>query len=142
MINYETLLYQALRRLVHKVLAQTVRNGLISPHHFYIEFLTTHKGVVLPNYLKAQYPETMAIVLEHQFYDLAVTRKDFTVTLCFNGLYENVTIPFKAITAFIDPGVKFGLSFQPKVKEPEGPNLSPRDNVIQLDKFRPTDKNR
>ena len=142
MINYDTLLDQALRHVIHDALSQTARNGLQSPHHFYIEFLTHYKGVILPEYLKQKYPDSMTIVLEHHFYDLTISRSKFTVTLSFNGLYETLTIPFKAIIKFIDPGVKFGLSF--KIKKSEPPPVKPDlDNVIQLDNFRPThDKTR
>ena len=38
--------------------------------HFYITFRTDHPGVVIPQRLRAQYPQEMTIVLQHQFWDL------------------------------------------------------------------------
>ena len=76
----------------------------------------------------------MTIVLEHQFDDLKVSKKEFSVALSFKGLYQRVTIPFEAIVAFIDPGAKFGLSFNPPSAEEATPAKA--NNVVSLDKFR------
>jgi len=54
----------------------------------------------------------MTIVLEHQFWDLAVTDDAFAVTLSFQNRPERLTIPLAAISAFTDPSVKFELRFQ------------------------------
>ena len=46
------------------------RHGLPGEHHFYLTFRTDHPGVVIPPRLRAQYPQEMTIVLQHQFWDL------------------------------------------------------------------------
>ena len=61
--------------------------------------------------LAAQYPEEMTIVLEHQFWDLDITEETFSVVLSFAGKREKLFIPFNAVSAFVDPSVKFGLQF-------------------------------
>ena len=53
----------------------------------------------------------MTIVLQHQFWDLAVDEEGFAVTLSFNDQMQRLRIPFAAIKVFADPGVEFGLQF-------------------------------
>jgi uncharacterized protein len=112
LLRYDKMVEAALRGVVREALARTAANGLPGAHHFYITFLTRFPGLALPDYLAAQYPEEMTVVLEHQFWDLEVTEDRFSVTLSFQNRPERLTIPFEAITAFADPAVKFGLQFQ------------------------------
>lgn len=107
----------ALRGVVREVLARASTNGLPGAHHFYVTFRTHFAGLALPDFLAAQYPDEMTIVLEHQFWDLQVTEHNFSVTLSFQNRPERLVIPFEAITAFADPAVKFGLQFQPTPDE-------------------------
>src|SRR5262249_49162613 len=53
----------------------------------------------------------MTIVLQHQFWDLTVGEDHFDVGLAFNGIPERLHVPFKAVKAFMDPSVPFGLEF-------------------------------
>ena len=78
-------------------------------HHFYINFQTTHTGVSVPGFLRAQYPEEVTIVLQHQFEDLYVEETGFEVTLSFSGQRHRLVIPFTAVTSFADPSVNFAL---------------------------------
>ncbi|GAA0590361.1 SspB family protein [Caenispirillum bisanense] len=109
--NYEEMVEDALRGVLRRALEKTAAEGLPGQHHFYITFRTDAPGVTLPDRLKAQHPESMTIVLQHQFYDLGVTPDEFTVTLSFNSRLEKLVIPFAAVTAFADPFAKFGLQF-------------------------------
>ena len=54
----------------------------------------------------------MTIVLQHQFWDLAVGDDAFEVGLSFGGMPERLAVPFDAITAFFDPAVQFGFQFE------------------------------
>ena len=54
----------------------------------------------------------MTIVLQHQYQDLKVDSKGFSITLSFNGRKENLYIPYCAVTSFADPSVQFGLQFR------------------------------
>ena len=62
--------------------------------------------------LRAQYPEQMTIILQHQFWDLTVNEQGFEVGLSFGGIPEKLSIPFEAISGFFDPSVQFGLQFE------------------------------
>jgi hypothetical protein len=113
LIRYDVLAQEALRGLVRKVLAEVVQTGLPGEHHFFITFDTRHPGVRISSRVKAKYPSEMTVVLQHQFWDLAVTDSTFEVGLSFQGVPERLLVPFRAITAFVDPHVGFGLKFDP-----------------------------
>ena len=106
---------EALRGVVMEALAYTAEHGLPGEHHYYLTFRTDHPGVSMPGHLKARYPQEMTIVLQHRFWDLRVDRAagSFSVGLSFGGVPATLTIPLKALTAFADPHVRFGLRFQP-----------------------------
>jgi hypothetical protein len=111
-IRYDVLVQEALRGMVRDVLIETVQNGLPGDHHFFITFDTTAEDVQLSQKLRAQYPEEMTVVLQHQFRDLKVTDTAFEVGLSFGGVPERLHIPFAAIKAFADPSVQFTLQFE------------------------------
>ncbi len=111
-IRYDVLVQDALRGVVRKVMREIVRTGLPGDHHFYIAFDTKAPGVRISSRLREQYPEEMTVVLQHQFWDLAVTEHTFEVGLSFGGIPERLLIPFSAIKGFFDPSVQFGLQFE------------------------------
>ena len=74
-IRYDLLTQQALRGVVHSVLTDTAKKGLPGDHHFYISFDTRADGVHMSDRLRAQYPEEMTIILQHQFWDLRVEQE-------------------------------------------------------------------
>jgi hypothetical protein len=111
-IRYDILAQEALRGLVRKVLAETAKNGLKGEHHFNISFATGAPGVRMPDRLREQYPDEMTIVLQYQFWDLKVGADAFEVGLSFGGVPERLTVPFEAVTSFVDPSVQFALQFQ------------------------------
>jgi uncharacterized protein len=122
-IDYPGRVQSALLRVVREVLADAARDGLPGEHHFFLTFRTTASGVELPASLLAQYPEQMTVVLEKQFWGLEVSEERFSVTLRFSGQPTRLSIPFAALTAFVDPHASFGLSFTPEGSEepvPEG----------------------
>ncbi len=111
-IPYDDWIDEALRSVVRRVLMQAATEGLPGDHHFYITFRTPMNGVQIPGFLRAEHPDTMPIVLQHQFQDLEVGRDFFSVSLRFNGKVETLHIPFEAITSFADPSVNFGLQLK------------------------------
>jgi uncharacterized protein len=111
-IRYDILTQDALRGVVRTVLEDAARNGLPGEHHFYIAFDTRAEGVKLSQRMRAQYPEEMTVVLQHQFWDLVVTDEQFEVGLSFGGVPERVVVPFAAIKSFVDPSVQFGVQFE------------------------------
>jgi hypothetical protein len=97
------------REVMREALADVAKRGLRGKHHYSITFQTTSTGVALPAQLMAQYPETMTIILQHQFERLKVTEERFEVTLWFKGVKTRVAVPFDAITLFIDPSANMWL---------------------------------
>jgi hypothetical protein len=121
LIRYDVLAQEALRGLVRKVLAEVAQAGLPGEHHFFITFDTRHPGVRISSRLKEQYPEEMTVVLQHQFWDLAVNDSAFEVGLSFKGIPERLIVPFRALKSFVDPHASFGLKFD----APQAPALAP-----------------
>ncbi len=113
LIRYDILAQDALRGVVRKVLSEVAKTGLPGEHHFYVTFSTRAPGVRVSSRLLAQYPETMTIVLQHQYWDLSVNDQAFEVGLSFNGIPERLLVPFTAVKAFVDPSVQFTLHFEP-----------------------------
>jgi hypothetical protein len=112
-IGYQGLTEAALRGVVRDALKRVEKQGLIGAHHFCITFKTEFPGVDIPDFLREQYPDEMMIILQHQFSGLKVKDDRFQVTLSFRKIPAALTVPFAALTQFVDPGVQFGLQFQP-----------------------------
>jgi hypothetical protein len=143
LLPYDTWTEEALRHVMVRALQHVGAGGLPGGHHFYVTFRTDYPGVVIPDRLKAQYPEEMTIVLQHQFWDLAVDEAAglMSVGLSFGGVPSSLRIPLAAISAFADPFVRHGMRFRvapPPAPEPEPPEESPSDGpqVVSLDAFR------
>ncbi|TAN50956.1 MAG: hypothetical protein EPN26_09560 [Rhodospirillales bacterium] len=146
--RYDKMVEDALKGVVRQCLVQVAKRGALpGQHHFYITYRTRHPGVVLPEHLRARYPEEITIVIQHQFWNLEVGEDGFSVGLSFGGVRETLVVPFAAVTAFADPSCKFGLQFQteaaadPKSKtEPPAARPLPAkengDKVVALDAFR------
>lgn len=114
LLPYNDWYEEALRQVAVRALAYVAEHGLPGEHHFYLTFRTDHPGTVIPPRLRAQYPQAMTIVLQHQFWDLKVDEEAglITVGLSFGGVPATLAIPLTAVTAFADPFVRFGLQFR------------------------------
>lgn len=115
-LPYQEWIDQALRDVVRRALRHACEFGLPLQHHFYITFRTGAEGVEVSPRLKAQHPEEMTIVLQHQFWDLDVDEDAFSVTLKFGGKPDRLRVPFQAMTAFADPAIQFAINFEHKFK--------------------------
>lgn len=144
-IDYPKIIQDALRDVVRRVLVQVAEEGLPGEHHFYISFRTDHPEVVLPNLLRDQYPEEMTIVLQNQYWELEVGPDSFSVLLNFNARRQGVTVPFAAITGFVDPAAELALRFdggqapapKPEPEAEEAPKPPAKSgNVIGFDPSR------
>jgi hypothetical protein len=143
---------EAMRGVVSRALAHVAAEGLPGKHHFYITFRTDYPGVVIPPRLLAKYPEEMTIVLQHQYERLHVddAGRFFGVSLSFGGILSPLTIPFAAVSAFVDPHVQYGLRFNisrpkqipapaPAPEPPPAPQAATGEEtpqVVSLDAFR------
>ena len=114
LIPYDSIVQEALRAVVGRVLGEIESTGgeLPGAHHFYITFKTHAAGVDIPGHLRERFPDEMTIVLQNKFWDLKVGDEGFSVGLSFNQIASNLSIPYAAITQFVDPAVDFGLQFQ------------------------------
>ena len=148
LLPYDEWVEAAMRQVVARALAHVAANGLPGEHHFYLTFRTEYPGVEMPQRLRAQYPQEMTIVLQHQFWDLKMDDEAglFSVGLSFGGVPAALVIPLGALTGFADPFVRYGLRFQPvptgsEEEEPEEkplelPKPSEEPQVVSLDAFR------
>lgn len=152
-MHYEQLAQDALRGVIRSALERAAGpGGIPGAHHFYITFATRAAGVSLPPDILAKYPEEMTVVLQHQYWDLAVEPDLFSVMLKFGGMPKVLTVPFNAVTRFYDPSVQFLLQFEtpapveapvaeiaPAPREDAAPPPSGDDDgpkVVSLDQFR------
>lgn len=110
-LDYARLVREALLEVPRGALRFIAREGLPGEHRFYLSFRTTHPGVSISPSLRARHPEEMTVVLQHEYWDLAVGDDAFSVTLRFGGVPERLHVPFGALTVFHDPGGEFGLRF-------------------------------
>ncbi len=158
LLPYDAWTEEALRHVMVRALQHAGTQGMPGEHHFYITFRTDHPGVSIPPRLKAQYPQEMTIVLQHQFWDLVVDEAAgvMSVGLSFGGVPSTLRIPLAAISGFADPYVRHGMRFRvdmdavappppPPVVEPDAPADAPKSDapqVVSLDAFRrrPTPK--
>ena len=114
-ICYGELIEQSMLEVVRKILKKVSDDGLPNEHHFYITFLTDHKGVEIDEDLKQKNPYDMTIVLQNQFWNLKVQKEKFSLELNFNGVRKKIVVPFDALLAFNDPSVQFSLHFNMKI---------------------------
>jgi len=145
-LRYDRMVEEALRGVVRRSLTHVAKNGFPGNHHFYITFRTSAPGVVLPEHLRAQYPEEMTIVLQYQFWGLEIDADAFEVTLSFNKVHERLRVPFAALSGFVDPSVRFALQFKGEVIAGAAPADAPaaasaeagdkEARVVALDAFR------
>lgn len=112
-LRYDKMVESALRGVVRHAISEVQEHGLPGDHHFYITFMTDFPGVKIPDNLRERYPGEMTIVLQYQFKNLSVNDNAINVTLSFNNIEEDLSIPLSAITIFADPSVNFALQFQP-----------------------------
>ncbi|HQT65392.1 MAG: hypothetical protein B7Z75_01550 [Acidocella sp. 20-57-95] len=152
LLPYDSWTQEALRHVVVSAIAHAAHEGLPGGHHFYISFKTGYPGVQIPDRLRAQYPDEMTIVLQHQFHSLTMDEVEqvMSVGLSFSGIPSILVIPVAAITSFADPEVRFGLHFEVEMPEavpfaelpaPEGDDVPSRAHegpaeVVSLDAFR------
>ena len=135
--DYPALMRAALVGVVRTVLARAAEEGLPGEHHFYLTFGTGDAGVEVPPSLRRQFPGEMTIVLQHQFWNLAVDDAGFSVTLRFSGRPERLVVPWPALRAFVDPSVEFGFRLQPAEESPADAD-APRPRAEEPRRVRPS----
>ncbi|MGX6960750.1 MAG: ClpXP protease specificity-enhancing factor SspB [Rickettsia endosymbiont of Pentastiridius leporinus] len=161
-LEYKKFLNEAMLELVKKILEKIQHDNLYWDQLIYISYKTGHPGVILPLKVRQKYSKEITIVLQHQFENLLVKETGFSLTVSFDGIKENIHIPFDALISFVDSGNNYSLNFNKhlelqkhyqdevvKIKQQileevdngkieETTKLS--ENVIMLDKFRNSSK--
>lgn len=155
-IGYDALTQAAMRGVVREAIRQAAVNGAPpGDHHFYISFRTRAPGVKIADQLVERFPDEMTIVIQHQFWDLEVHDGHFEIVLKFSGVPQHLSIPFAAMTRFVDPAVNFGVNFEearsgadqdivsPDIETKDEPGAPAEktgsggsDTVVSLDAFR------
>ena len=109
-LDYKSLIKSSLIEVIKYALKKTSEYGISNGHHFYITFDTTHSKNKIPEYLKKDYPKTMMIVIENEFWNLKVDQEYFSVDLKFKGKIDHLKIYFSSLKTFVDPSVSFTLN--------------------------------
>lgn len=143
-IDYGDRINTAILGVVKDILKDLSESKISSNHCFYISFKTKDKNVKISDNLKKEYPNEMTIVLQNQFWNLVVKKNSFSVTLSFNKKKESLEIPYKSVTKFYDPFVKFSIQLDSKEERKKltktiEKNKQVKDKaekIITLDDFR------
>ena len=141
MIDYQKILYENMLNVFKNILENIKENGLSDGNHLYITFLTNHKNVSIPNWLKEKYPEQMTIVIQYEYYNLKINKEYFQISLSFNDTRADLKIDFGAIISFADPSANFGLILKKntiikKTKRNVKKNKEEKDNIINFSNFK------
>lgn len=140
MIDYQKILSQNMIGVLIDVLENIKEHG-IDQNQLYITFLTKHESVKIPNWLIKKYPKEMTIVIQFEYYNLKINKKNFSITLSFNDIETELKIGYSSIISFADPSVNFGLILQNrKIEKKLNKNLdkgkSKEDNIINFSKYK------
>ena len=129
--------------VLRDVLREIEKNGLKEDHHLYIIFKTDNKNIILPKWLKKQYPKEMTIVIQYEYWNLKVFEEKFEIVLSINDVKVNLFIPFKSVISFADPYANFGLKInfeenRSTIKKKKGNinTIKKKDNIIDFAKFK------
>ena len=141
MIEYQKILDKNMINVFVDILKNIKDNGLSNNNHLYITFLTNHKEVELPNWLKQKYPKEMTIIIQYEYYDLKINKDNFSISLSFDDIKTKLKIDYNAIISFADPSANFGLTLQNnKLQKKENKKLvknkSNKDNVINFSNYK------
>ncbi len=141
MIEYQKILDKNMINVFVDILKNIKNNGLSNNNHLYITFLTNHKEVELPNWLKQKYPKEMTIIIQYEYYDLKINKDNFSISLSFDDIKTKLKIDYNAIISFADPSANFGLilqanRIQTKLNKKVEKNKSNKDNVINFSNFK------
>ena len=112
MKDYTPYLQKAFLSATHDILNDVAKNGLTDGAYYMITFETPN--ATMPDFLRAQYPKEMTIILQNQFDNLTVSGHQFSVDLSFGGVACTLIVPFVALKAFVDPDAQFGFNFTPQ----------------------------
>tara|TARA_B100000029_G_scaffold507019_1_gene590838 strand:- start:1447 stop:1878 length:432 start_codon:yes stop_codon:yes gene_type:complete len=138
-INYPDILNKNMINVFIEVLKNIKKNGLKEGHHLYITFRTNEKKVNIPIWLKNKFPKEMTIVIQYEYWNLMVNKTEFKITLSFNDIKADLTIPFNSVISFADPYANFGLKLINEEKKSLVKKAKinyNKNNIIDFSKFK------
>ena len=151
-IEYHKILKSNMINVLKDILKYFKSNGFHSGHHLYITFETDDNKVIVPNWLKLEYPKTMTIVIQYEYSNFKVNKNDFQISLSFKDVLCELKIPYKNIISFADPHSKFGLTLidkneslkhkkdinikKEKKRNTKKKNEKNNDNIIKFKKYK------
>ena len=140
MIEYQKILNKNMLNVLKDILKDIRINGLTNNNQLYITFLTNHKNVKLPSWIKQRYPKDMTILIQYEYYNLEVNKNNFSISLSFNNIKTNIKVDYDSIISFADPSANFGLILQKNKVQKKELNLIDnklkKDNVIKFSNYK------
>ena len=134
-LDYPKLIKSNLLNVIKYALKKTSEYGLSDEHHFYITFKTNFEKNIIPEYLKNDYPDTMMIVIENEYWNLKVFEGYFSIDLKFKGKIEKRCIYFSFLKTFVDPSVSFTLNLNleesAQLKKTKSNKIKKQDRQIE-----------
>ena len=134
-LDYPKLIKSNLLNVIKYALKKTSEYGLSDEHHFYITFKTNFEKNKIPEYLKNDYPDTMMIVIENEYWNLKTYEDYFSIDLKFKGKIEKLCIYFSSLKTFVDPSVSFTLNLNleesAQLKKTKSNKIKKQDRQIE-----------
>ena len=141
-IDYSKILNNNITNVLKDVLKIIDKEGLKEGHHLFITFKTNYQKVQMPNWLKEKFPNKMTIVIQYEYWNLKMTTDNFKITLSFNDIKYDLSIPYNSVISFADPYANFGLKLNTTEKSKKEKYkkktriLKSKNNIVDLNKFR------
>ena len=135
-INYQKILKKNMLNVLKDILKEISKNGLTSNNLIYVTFLTNHKQVELPKWLKDKYPNDITIVIQYEYYNLVVDKNSFSLNLSFNNKRTNIVVGFDSVISFADPSANFGLKIKDNKNLNKEKKTKIKNNVIDFSNFK------
>lgn len=129
---YHRLMRTALLEVVEGSVEWVAKHGIPTDSKgIHVTFDPYAKDVVVPDYLKEQFPEGMSVILQHQYGDLKCDIDSFAVTLIFDGDPTRIIIPWESLTGYVDEASEFAIDL---IEYSDEDNEVPthKDNVVKL----------
>ena len=129
MLEYQKILNQNMINVLKDILIKIKDEGLDTNNQLYITFETNHEGVKIPNWLRDKYKNEMTIVIQYEYYDIKIHKKNFLITLSFNDIKTDLKIDYNSIISFADPSANFGLILKKNSINKKNKKINKRNNT-------------
>ena len=141
-IDYSKILKNNMVNVFKDVLKIIYQEGFKEGHHLYITFKTNCPNVKMPKWLKDKFPNEMTIVIQYEYWNFKVMKDDFKITLSFNDIKSDLSVPYNSVISFADPYANFGLKLntlegsKEKKDEKKTKVIENKNNIIDLNKYK------